>query len=54
VDAVQFLQEAWDQLEIRVIQVGWRNYEDALGPPEESDDEGDGEWKDELDEYNHS
>jgi hypothetical protein len=49
VDVVQFLGEAWDQLEIKVIQVGWWIYEDGLGPPEESDDEGHGEWNEELD-----
>jgi hypothetical protein len=32
-----------------VIQLGWGIYEDALGPPEESDGEGGGEWKEGLD-----
>jgi hypothetical protein len=48
-EVVQFLPEHWDQLETKVIQVDWEIYKDALGPPEESDDEGDGEWKKELD-----
>jgi hypothetical protein len=29
--------------------MGWGIYENVLGPPEESDDEGHGEWKEELD-----
>jgi hypothetical protein len=45
VNAVCFLREAWDQVEAKVIQVGWGIYEDTLGPPEESDEESDGEWK---------
>jgi hypothetical protein len=31
VDAVQFLREAWDQLETKVIQVRWGIYELQLG-----------------------
>jgi hypothetical protein len=49
VDTVQFLREAWDQRKTKVIQMGRGLYEDELGPPEESDDKGDGEWKKELD-----
>jgi hypothetical protein len=47
VDAVQFLREAWNQLETKVIPVGWEIYEDALGLLEELI--GDGKWKEELD-----
>jgi hypothetical protein len=48
-DTIQFLQVAWNELEIKVIQVGWGISEDALGPPEVSDGESDGELKGELD-----
>jgi hypothetical protein len=42
-DAVHFLREAWTILETKVIEAGWGIYEDALGNPGESDDEGDSE-----------
>jgi hypothetical protein len=49
-DGVQFLKEAWDRLETKVIEAGWGIYEDALGDVSEADDESDGEWVEELEE----
>jgi hypothetical protein len=43
-DAMQFLPEAWDLLEVNVIEEGWNAYKDELGDLTDDNDE-DPSWE---------
>jgi hypothetical protein len=44
-EAIQFLIQAWDELEIRVIEKGWGLYEDVLGEADDEDEDARNEWE---------
>jgi transposase len=44
-DAIQFLIQAWEGLETRVIEKGWGLYEDVFGEADDEDEDARDEWE---------